>query len=166
MPTKAKRPEIFLATGPNRAGIEFFGDRDFGDIGGCGSLWLSLRVVDDGSLAAYQLRSTMCDIGLWVWFSKDRDSICCEFRAHEVHSASIVELGRVIKELRRLNNRVPQRVHGQSYPDYVMSTLRAAGLERCVEYRGIGVKDEYVGLTSVRTKLTDEFNRRLPRAAA
>ena len=27
----------------------------------------------------------MCDIGLWVWFSGDRDSICCEFRAHEVH---------------------------------------------------------------------------------
>ena len=47
---------------------------------------------------------------------QDRDSICCEFRAHEVHSASVVELGRMIKELRRLNKRVPQRVHGQSYP--------------------------------------------------
>lgn len=166
MPTKPKRPEIVLATWPLRRGVEFFGDRDFGDgVSGCTSLWLSLRVVDDDSYQTYKLRQTMVDIGLWVWFSKDRDSICCEFRAHEVHSASVVELGRMIKELRRLNKRVPQRVHGQSYPDYVMATLRAAGLKRAVEYRGIGVDDQYTGLGDAQQALAAEIERRLKRAA-
>ena len=36
MPTRPA-PEIVLATWPNRAGIEFFGDRDYGGIEGCGS---------------------------------------------------------------------------------------------------------------------------------
>ena len=98
----------------------------------------------------------MYDIGLWVWFSKDRDSICCEFRAHEVHSASVVELGRMIKELRR-----PQQARAPTgaRPATRLRDGHAArpGLKRCVEYRGIGVKDEYVGLTSVHTKLADEF---------
>ena len=45
-----------------------------------------------------------------------------------------------------------------------MATLRAAGPQRCVS-TAASASGQYVGLTSVHTKLADEFSRRLPRAA-
>lgn len=160
-----KRPEIVLATWAGRTGAEFFGDRRYSNSLSCDSMWLSLRVVDDDSYTAYKLRSAVSSIGLWVWWSTDSDSISVEFKAHDVFSANVSELEAIVSELRRLNKRVPARLHGQSYPEYVVATLRAVGIKRIVEYRGIGAKDEHTGLNNAVPNLIAEFKARSAVAA-
>lgn len=168
--TKPKRPEIVLATWPNKVGAECFGDRRYPKVfpdESYDSMWLSFRVVDDDSFTAYRMRDAISNIGLWVFWHNDRDDISVEFKAHEVHSANVQELQTIISELQRLQKRVPARLHGQSYADYVFATLQAAGIKRVVEYRGIGVKDQHSPLSSVRRELTDEIvSRSKPANAA
>lgn len=168
MPAKqtTKRPEIVVATWPNSTGAQFFGDRHYPSNMGCDSMWLSLRVVDDDSYAAYVASGTMSNIGLWVWFSTTNDSISVEFRAHDVHSATEQDLARILSELRRLNKRIPQRLHGQGCTDYVMATLRAAGIKRLVEYRGIGVPEQYQPLAYISGHLVAEIGRRSAQCTA
>lgn len=164
--TRTKRPEIVLATWPQKErGAAYFGDRRFTHLSSCDSMWLSLRVVDDDSYAAYRARSVVSNIGLWVWWSTDSDSISVEFKAHDVFSASVSELKPLVAELVRLNKRVPQRVHGQSYTDYVVATLRAAGIKRAVQYRGIGSPDEHTSLASAIPLLREEIDGRSKRFA-
>lgn len=158
--TKPKRPEIVLATWAGRSGAEFFGDRRHPAISACDSMWLSLRVVDDDSYAAYTLRQAIGDIGLWIWWSTDSDSISVEFKAHEVHSANVAELERIVSELRRLNKRIPPRLHAEGYSSYVCRVLQAAGLKRRVEYHGTGVKDQHHPLQSCFRALTEEITSR------
>lgn len=158
--TKPTRPEIVLATWLGNHGAGHFGDRRYTTTGGCDSMWLSLRVVDDESFAAYRMRNTISNIGLWVWWSTDSDSISVEFKAHAVHSASVSELEALATELRRLNKRIPARLHGQSYTDYLCEAIRAAGIKRRVEYRGIGVKDELHPLASCFDELRREIEAR------
>lgn len=167
--TKPKRPEIVLATWGHRTGAEFFGDRIFPRMSGdleCDSMWLSFRVVDDDSYTAWRMRDTFSNIGLWVWWSTSNNSISVEFKAHEVHSATVQELEGIVSELRRLNKRIPPRLHGQGYASYVCEVLKAAGIKRRVEYRGIGVKDEHHPLASCFAELTRLIDSRSGKVAA
>lgn len=171
MPTstdKPKRPEIVLATWAGKTGAEHFGDRRYAPISACDSMWLSLRVVDDDSFGAFRLRQTISDIGLWIWWSTDSDSINVEFRGHAIHSATVDELERIVSELRRLNKRVPLRLHGEGYSSYVCRVLQAAGIKRRVEYsRGLGSSgDQYHSLQSCFRELTDEIVSRSGKVAA
>jgi len=166
---KTKRPELVIATWPERSGAERFGDRRFTPISSCDSMWLTLRVVDDGSYEAYCLREAIGHVGMWIWFSTDSDSINIEFRAHDVHSATVRQVESILAELRRLNKRIPARLHGQSYQDYVYATVRAVGIKRVVKYGSrIGGSDEYASLNSIACELSEEIasrSRRLSIAA-
>lgn len=166
---KPKRPEIVLATWGGKTGAEFFGDRIFPRMSGdleCDSMWLSFRVVDDESYAAWTMRNTISNIGLWIWWSTKDDNISVEFKAHEVHSATVRELEDIVAELRRLQKRIPARLHGQGYATYVCEVLKAAGIKRRVEYRGIGVKEENHPLQSCFAELTRLIASRSGKVAA
>ena len=164
----SKRPEIVLATWAGKTGAEFFGDRRFARLFGdshCDSMWLTLRVVDDDSHAAYKLRQVMSNIGLWVWWSTDSDTIHVEFRAHEVHSATVTELQAMVSELQRLNKRIPARLHGENYASYVRSTIHAAGIKRRVEYHGFGNPEQHHSIQSAFGPLVNEIESRSKVAA-
>lgn len=164
---RAKPVEIVLATWPLRSGPEYLGDRMYPGVSGCESFWLSLRAADDDdSFAAWKAREPVRNIGLWVWMSTESDNINVEFRLHEVHSATTEEVEMMLALLKRLNKKVPARLHGQSYHSYVMDTLKAVGIKRCVEYRGVGVKDEFVSLNKARQAIGDYINRLIGRKAA
>lgn len=167
--TKPKRPEIVLATWGNKTGAEFFGDRIFPRMSGdleCDSMWLSFRVVDDDSYSAWTTSRTISNVGLWIWWSTKDDNISAEFKAHDVYSATVQELQAILSEVQRLQKRIPSRLHGQGYASYVCEVLKAAGIKRRVEYRGIGVKDDHHPVQSCFAELTRLIVSRSGKVAA
>lgn len=166
--SKPAKIQIVLATWAGQDGYAYFGNRDLADLDKITSAWLLLRshIPDKERPYFNEEASAINDLGLWVWVSLD-GSISIDLRVRAIHTASVSEMERRTKLLRRLWRSTSKR-----YPldSFVKSTdvhaeitkaLDALGVRQAVEYHGISKPDTYTQAGIAVRRIADTIERRI-----
>lgn len=157
------KPEVVLATWPQKSGYEFWGDRDYADFKtDCGSTWLTLRYVDlddENTYVPYEMRETVSNTGIYIWFMKGTGMIV-KASGHSIHSLDLDRAENLVKFLKKLNKKIqdmPRYYPNQMY-EMLMDLTKRLGIEFSIGY--LPGENEVAPSYLAIKKIADELGKR------
>lgn len=162
--TTKNKPELMIASWPDRPVDTCY----FNPAATNSSARIHLRLVDpaDKWPCGDDFRA-VSDLGLYVWADID-GTVSIDVRAMDIHSASLREMERRVKLLKRFTAKAEKAgftfhnfYRGTTVYEQLIRCLDAIGIRTAVEYRGINQPDTYTPAAIAAKRIADAIDNQL-----
>lgn len=166
---KPVKHELVIPTWPNASGPGYFGDTDYtGYNDDTTSFWLSLRAVKEGDKYPYfdEGIRAINNMALYCWACTD-GTVSIDLRIHGAGSQTLREAELAVKTLKRLTAKGSKTyplgnfTRGANLHSEIIKVLAALGIQRSIQYHGIGVDETYEPIGIAAAKIAEIINKRL-----